>query len=232
MWSCTLGHLCHAGGFFFLSTGMGYVHAVWIHPRKLVCSLKRGHFRRKCRFPTIKFQGRCLLVSGRATFPVDIPRSHVDAQPHWVTKTSGRDGDLKWTSRVDAVLFAVRINEEDESNYLTWPIAKLFFLITYLVGKIKFTYLFQGPLAKWVNPITVENQGSQEITYSPMKFVHLIGKSCFFRKNQGAIIIVNLQKLSICFRSSCSVNGSSMPEQQFVFCPCSFYNLLHRLGES
>ena len=30
---------------------------------------------------------------------------------------------------------------------LTWPMAKLFG-ITYLVGKIKFKLLFQGPLAK------------------------------------------------------------------------------------
>ena len=35
-------------------------------------------------------------------------------------------------------------------NLLTWPMAKLFqlFGITYLVGKIEFKRLFQGPLAK------------------------------------------------------------------------------------
>ena len=227
MWSCTLGHLCHAGGFFFLSTSMGYVHAVWIHPRKLVWSLWKG----------VVLQGHVVFQPNQVSraMPVsfregNIPSGHSKI-PRWCSTTLESRQQVEmasWTSRVDAVLFAVRINEEDESNYLTWPMAKLFFWITYLVGKIKFTYLFQGPLAKWVNPITVENQGSQEITYSPMKFVHLIGKSCFFRKNQGAIIIiVNLEKLSICFRSSCSVNGSSMLEPQFFCSAISiiFFNL-------
>ena len=37
-------------------------------------------------------------------------------------------------------------------SYLTWPMAKRLkiFGITYLVDKIKFKLLFQGPLAKWV----------------------------------------------------------------------------------